>query len=93
MEPPTSLLDYIPFLGLITGKQNMASPLMTRLLETCVMSLVAGGAGMYVSTKVMEVQVAEMKSHELEMQAQLVHQMDDLRADIRELRAALSMRR
>lgn len=48
------LLDYIPFFGLIASKTQMATPLTTRLVETAIMSAVAGAFATYVGVEVIK---------------------------------------
>lgn len=60
-ETCRQLLDYVPFLGLISGKQQMATPLFTRLTETAIMSIVAGGLAMYVSVEVIQAELNSVK--------------------------------
>lgn len=44
IENGYTFFDYIPFAALISGKNQMATPLTTRLVETVLMSSVAGGS-------------------------------------------------
>ena len=56
------LLDYIPFLGLISGKAQTATPLTTRLVETAVMSAVAGAFATYVGVEILKNDINTIKT-------------------------------
>ena len=56
------LLDYIPFLGLISGKSQMDAPLTTRLVETAVMSAVAGAFATYVGVEILKNDINTIKT-------------------------------
>lgn len=56
------LIDYIPFLGLISGKTPMATPLTTRLVETAIMSAVAGAFATYVGVEVLRSDINYIKA-------------------------------
>lgn len=55
------LLDYIPFVGLMAGRSQMATPLSTRLFETAVMSAVAGAFATYVGVEVLKTDINSIK--------------------------------
>lgn len=55
-------MDYIPFLGLISGKSQMATPLTTRLVETAVMSAVAGAFATYVGVEILKNDINSIKT-------------------------------
>lgn len=56
------LLDYIPFIGLMAGRTEMATPLSTRLFETAIMSAVAGGFATYVGVEVLKADINSIKA-------------------------------
>jgi rRNA processing protein Krr1/Pno1 len=57
-----TFLDNIPFIGLAMAKGQMVqTPLMTRLIETLIMSAVAGGFATYVGLKVLEQDMYSIK--------------------------------
>lgn len=55
------LIEYIPFLGLISGKTQMATPLTTRLVETAIMSAVAGAFATYVGVEIIKTDINGIK--------------------------------
>jgi flagellar capping protein FliD len=64
-EKCNSFLSAIPFIGLALGHES-ASPLITRLAETAIMSLVAGGFAMYIATEKIQWEIASIKQHDVQ---------------------------
>lgn len=71
MESPHKLLefigshqwaDYVPFLGLAAGKPIGSTPMFTRMVETAIMSIVAGAVGLYVGVEVIKNDMQYLKS-------------------------------
>lgn len=69
------LLDYIPFMGLISGKTQMVTPLTTRLVETAIMSAVAGAFATYVGVEIIKVEINSLKNS-IQKVDQKVEQVD-----------------
>lgn len=79
------LLDYIPFMGLISGKTQMATPLTTRLVETAIMSAVAGAFATYVGVEIIKVEISTLKSsiHKVEEKVEQVdNKLERVRSDL-----------
>ena len=49
-----SWAEYMPFFGLAAGHPYGATPIVTRIIETMVMSVVAGAVGVYVGVEVIK---------------------------------------
>ena len=49
-----SWAEYMPFLGLAAGHPSGATPIVTRIIETLIMSMVAGAVGVYVGVEVIK---------------------------------------
>ena len=49
-----SWVEYMPFFGLAAGQPAGSTPIITRIIETMVMSLVAGAVGVYVGVEVIK---------------------------------------
>jgi outer membrane murein-binding lipoprotein Lpp len=79
------LLEYIPFLGLMTGKTQMATPLTTRLVETAIMSAVAGGFAVYVGVEVLKSDINYIKASIQEVNLKvdkLENNLDRVKSDL-----------
>lgn len=79
------LLDYIPFLGLISGKAPMATPLTTRLFETAIMSAVAGAFATYVGVEIIKVEINSLKTNIQKVEdkvEQVDHKLERVRSDL-----------
>lgn len=70
MENPQKLIDfltthpwaeYVPFLGLAAGRPIGSTPIFARMAETAIMSIVAGGVGIYVGVEVIKNDLAYLK--------------------------------
>lgn len=83
------LLDYIPFAALISGKNQMATPLTTRLVETVLMSAVAGGFAMYVSVEVVKTELNSVKSGIVKLDEKVDVKFDQLDNKIERVRGDL----
>lgn len=46
--------EYLPFISLMAGHPAGSSPLFTRIVETAIMSIVAGAVGIYVGVEVIK---------------------------------------
>ena len=79
------LLDYIPFLGLISGKTQMATPLTTRLVETAIMSAVAGAFATYVGVEIIKVEINVVKNSIEKLEHKIDHvdnKLEKVRSDL-----------
>ncbi len=79
------LIDYIPFIGLAIGNRSMSTPLITRLSETIIMSVIAGGFAMYISVETIKTELTQLKLmiHSLESKVDAVdHKVEKVRADL-----------
>lgn len=56
-----SLMQYIPFIGLIANNPNVKTPFGTKMAETAIMSVVAGGFALYVSVEVIKSELTAIK--------------------------------
>lgn len=83
------LLDYVPFAALISGKNQMATPLTTRLVETVLMSAVAGGFAMYVSVEVVKTELNSVKSSIVKLDEKVEVKFDQLDNKIEKVRSDL----
>jgi hypothetical protein len=72
-----NLLQFIPFVGLMTGG-SMSTPLTTRLLETFIMSAVSIGLATYVVLKQLEVKFQNMEIQLTEMKDEVKEIRRDL---------------
>lgn len=80
-----TLVDYIPFIGLAIGKSTMSAPLITRLTETIVMSMVAGGFAMYVAVETIKTELNQLKLmlHKVEQKVDSVDvKVEKVRSDL-----------
>lgn len=85
-ESCRQLIEYIPFLGaIISGKNHMATPLTTRLVETAIMSAVAGAFATYIGVEVLKSDINYIKASITEVK-QKVDEVDNkverVRADL-----------
>ena len=55
-----AFIDYVPFIGTIIGNKKIPAPVATRLMETGIMSLVAGAFAMYISVEVIKTELNHM---------------------------------
>lgn len=63
------VLDYLPFVTLMAGQPSHQTPIVTRLIETAIMSCVAGGFATYIGVEMLKVEIANIKT--------AIHQVDD----------------
>lgn len=85
-----TFVDYIPFIGMmISGKNQMATPLTTRLVETVLMSAVAGGFAMYVSVEVVKTELNSVKSGIVKLDEKVEVKFDQLDNKIEKVRGDL----
>jgi hypothetical protein len=89
VESGFTLRDYIPFAALISGKAQMATPLTTRLVETVIMSVVAGGFAMYVSVEVVKTELNSVKSGIIKLDEKVEIKFDQLDNKIEKVRGDL----
>ena len=94
MENPQKLIEflgshpwaeYIPFLGMTAGKPIGTTPLMTRLIETAIMSIVAGAVGIYVGVEVIKNDLLYLKQGVTETNVKiekLEEKVEQIRADL-----------
>lgn len=80
-----SLLSYIPFLGLIAKDPKIQSPVSVRLVETAIMSVVAGGFAMYISVEVIKTEMTSLKEsiHKVDVKVdQVDNKIERVRSDL-----------
>ena len=56
-----AIINSLPFVGLVTGNAT-SNPMFTRLIETAVMSAVAGSFAVYIGVKILETEVDHIKT-------------------------------
>jgi type III secretory pathway component EscU len=76
-----NLLQFIPFVGLVTGS-SMSTPLTTRLLETAIMSAVSIGLATYVVLKQLEVKFQNMENQLTEFKREMKDEVKEIRRDL-----------
>jgi hypothetical protein len=80
-----TLIDVIPFLGLAMAKGTPNSPLMTRLIETAIMSVIAGGFATYLGVKLLEQEMTGIKGSIVRIEAsveKIDNKLERVRSDI-----------
>lgn len=94
MENPHKLIDFvashpasefIPFLGLAAGKPIGSTPMLTRMIETAIMSIIAGAVGVYVGVEVIKNDLQYLKSGVAEVN----HKVEKLENKVEQIRADL----
>lgn len=79
-----TLLDFIPFIGLmVSPPRNL--PIVTKLLETAIMSAVAGAFATYIGVEMLKVEIVNIKSaiHEVEKKVEKVDEkIERVRGDV-----------
>jgi len=71
----SSLLSYVPFVGLMLNDPSIQSPISVRLVETAIMSVVAGGFSMYVTVQVLSSDIRGLKEAIIKVEGK-VEQVD-----------------
>lgn len=77
-------MDYLPFFSLMTGRPP-ATPFITRLIETAVMSVVAGAVGVYVGVEVIKNDLIYIKQGQTEIN----HKIEQVDSKVEQLRRDL----
>lgn len=79
------LLDFIPFIGLMVNKHTISTPIFTRLLETAIMSAVAGAFATYVGVELLKSDVANLKEAIRQVDSKVDHldeKIERVRGDV-----------
>lgn len=77
--------EYMPFIGLMAGKPIGSTPIFTRMIETAIMSVVAGAVGIYVGVEVIKNDLAYLKAGVSETNAKI----EKLEAKVEQIRSDL----
>lgn len=94
MENPHKLIDfitshpwaeYMPFVGLAAGKPIGSTPIITRMVETAIMSVVAGAVGIYVGVEVIKNDLQYLKQGVTETNVKI----EKLEAKVEQIRSDL----
>ena len=78
-------LSYLPFFGLMAGQSNGSTPIITKLLEAAVMSLVTSAIGVYVAVEVLKSDLNYLKSYATETNSKVEKvdaKVEQLRRDL-----------
>ena len=72
----TGIIEYVPFISLMAGRPSSQTPLFTKLLETAIMSAVAGAFATYVGVELLKSDVSQLKTSIKEVDGK-VEKLDD----------------
>ena len=77
--------EYLPFVSLVAGKPIGTTPIFARMVETAIMSIVAGAVGVYVGVEVIKNDLQYLKTGVSEVNTKvekLENKVEQIRADL-----------
>jgi len=79
------IVRHLPFIGLAVGKVG-ESPLSTRLVETAIMSVVAGGFATYINVRMMEEKLIQLNRNIEESATETKEKIAEVKQEVRQIR-------